>query len=123
MDAVDLWREYERATLGRKALTWSPGLRRRLLGTGGQRTDEQIAEEEVGGVFVCAFSLDDWGVIDRLNLSTEILKAIEQVPLVCSASLSSLSSSRTALPRRDRTVSGSIDEVLSDVATSRTMPV
>jgi len=33
MDAVDLWREYERATLGRKAITWSPGLRRRLLGT------------------------------------------------------------------------------------------
>jgi len=45
-----------------------------------QRTDEEIAEEEVGGVDVCAFSLDDWSLIDRLNLSTEILQAIEQAP-------------------------------------------
>jgi len=78
MDAVELWREYERATLGRKAITWTPGLRRRLLSAAEHKSDEEIVEEEVGGVDVCLFEPEHWDLIDRLNLSTAVLDAIEQ---------------------------------------------
>jgi hypothetical protein len=47
-DALDLWHEYEAATKGRRCVTWSRGLRDLV----GVRTDEEIAEDEVGGDLV-----------------------------------------------------------------------
>lgn len=47
---LKLWRQYERATKGRQALTWSAGLRDRYL-TEDERVDDdqEIAEAQVGG--------------------------------------------------------------------------
>lgn len=47
--AMHLWWEYEAATKGKRTCQWSPGLRRRLLGTDEQPTDQELAEAEVGG--------------------------------------------------------------------------
>lgn len=41
-----LWQEFERATFGRRALVWSPGLRARLLGTDEAPTDDELAASE-----------------------------------------------------------------------------
>ena len=77
-DAVLLFREFEQASHGRKALTWTPGLRRRLLGTPRQLTDEEIVEEEVGGVDVAVFTPEHWRSIAQVDgLITEILAAAE----------------------------------------------
>lgn len=46
-DALDRWHEWERASKGRRQLTWARGLRN-LLGLGAEATDEEIAEEELG---------------------------------------------------------------------------
>ena len=44
------WREYEQATRGRRALTWSRGLK--VLYAIGEQTDEEIAAELAGGATV-----------------------------------------------------------------------
>jgi hypothetical protein len=41
-----LWREYERATFGKKAIVWSRGLRERLLGVEAEKSDEELAASE-----------------------------------------------------------------------------
>ena len=47
--AYRLWCEYEAATKGKRTNQWTPGLRRRLLGTDEQPSDQELAEAEVGG--------------------------------------------------------------------------
>ena len=42
-----LWHEFERASRGRRQMTWSKGLRD-LLGLNDERTDESVAEDEIG---------------------------------------------------------------------------
>lgn len=49
-----LWREYEEATAGRKLMTWSPGLKRELLGVRPELTDEELAEAAPVGAEVLA---------------------------------------------------------------------
>jgi len=46
-DDLDLWREWERGSKGRRQLTWSTGLRA-LLVTADELTDEQLAAAELG---------------------------------------------------------------------------
>jgi hypothetical protein len=41
-----LWQEYERATFGKRAIVWSAGLRRRLLGEEVEESDEALASSE-----------------------------------------------------------------------------
>lgn len=41
-----LWREYEEATVGKRALRWSPGLRARLLGVEDETSDVELASSE-----------------------------------------------------------------------------
>jgi hypothetical protein len=59
-DAEDLalWHEYERATKGHQAITWSKGLRK-LLETP-ERTDEEIAAEEIGGDVIALIEPRAW---------------------------------------------------------------
>jgi hypothetical protein len=59
-----VWREYERATKERQAITWSKGLRQLLAVT--ERTDEQIAAEEIGGDDLAVIPSDDWRQIVRI---------------------------------------------------------
>lgn len=63
-DDLDLWNEYELALRGKRALTFSRGLRDRL-GIGAEATDEQIAEAEVGDRFDTGFYVTDWAPIAR----------------------------------------------------------
>lgn len=46
-DGLDLWQEWERSSKGRRQVTWAQGFRQRL-GLLTERTDEQIAAEEMG---------------------------------------------------------------------------
>jgi hypothetical protein len=46
-DDLDLWSEWERASYGRRQLTWSTGFRE-FLGLGQEATDEEVAAEEAG---------------------------------------------------------------------------
>jgi hypothetical protein len=53
-----LWHEYERATKGHQAITWSKGLRGLLAAP--ERTDEEIAAEEVGGEVLVIIDAAMW---------------------------------------------------------------
>jgi hypothetical protein len=75
---LPLWLEYEKATKGHQAITWSAGLRKRLLAEVPERTDEDLAAEEVGGDVVLEFTPDAWREVTRnLGLVTMLLEAFE----------------------------------------------
>ena len=57
-DDLALWRVYERATRGHQAITWSKGLRALLAAP--ERTDEELAAEEVGGEIIVRIPPDIW---------------------------------------------------------------
>jgi hypothetical protein len=76
---LPLWLEYERATRGHQCITWSKGLRRLLLGVEPERSDEEVAAEEVGGDLVMEISRPAWRAITRnLGLETRLLEAFER---------------------------------------------
>lgn len=54
-----LWREYETATRGVKAIRWSNGLRA-AVDLGAELTDEQIVMEEIGGAVLHEFTPPAW---------------------------------------------------------------
>lgn len=75
-DALDLWNEYERATKGKRALTFSRGLRD-LLGVGREATDEEIADAEVGDADDTGFYVTDWApVAAQPALGAGLLNAV-----------------------------------------------
>ncbi|MCU1592555.1 MAG: phiB5 09 [Frankiales bacterium] len=63
-DYLDLWREWERGSKGRRQMTWSLGLRD-YLDLGSEKTDEEIAEEEIGGAAVVEIDASDWHRLAR----------------------------------------------------------
>jgi hypothetical protein len=63
-DALDLWHEYEKASKGKRALTYSRGLRRRF-GLDVEATDEEIAAAEVGTKDDALFEVTDWSPVRR----------------------------------------------------------
>lgn len=54
VDDLELWWEYEKATAGRSAIRWSPGLWAKLMPDVDDATDEEIAAEELEGSTVFA---------------------------------------------------------------------
>ena len=77
-DADDLarWHEYESAMRGKRALTYSRGLRS-TLGLGTEATDEEIAENEVGDAADTGFVVEDWAPIwRRAELGAGLLAAV-----------------------------------------------
>lgn len=58
-DDLELWEEWEKASKGKRALTWSHGLRARL-GLDVEATDEEIAATEVGTRQDTGFIITDW---------------------------------------------------------------
>ena len=62
VDLLDLWHEYERASKGRRQVTWSRGLRD-LLEVGVEQSDEQIAAEEVGTVDLLRLDRHAWSLV------------------------------------------------------------
>lgn len=61
-DDLELWEEWEKASKGKRALTWSRGLRARV-GLDVEATDEEIAETEVGSEADTGFIITDWAPI------------------------------------------------------------
>jgi hypothetical protein len=64
LEEIKLWRDYEKATKGHQAITWSKGLHQ-LLATE-DRTDEEIAAEEVGGEVIALIDTDVWRQVVRV---------------------------------------------------------
>lgn len=66
-DSADLWWEFERASKGRRQLTWSQGLRRHLGIGDVEKSDEEIAAEEVGSEVddLVRITKDGWRVVLR----------------------------------------------------------
>ena len=56
MELLDLWREYEKETFGKSVIRFTKGLRARLLPHEAEKTDEELAAQEVGGVDVVRFA-------------------------------------------------------------------
>lgn len=56
--AGELWREWETTSLGRRALTWSQGLRERLQ-LDQEADDEELADDQAGDV-VAVWRREDW---------------------------------------------------------------
>jgi hypothetical protein len=71
---LDLWHEWEAASKGRRQLTWSTGLRD-FLALGEELTDEQIAEDDLGGDVIVELSAGQWVVVR--GRSAELLAAAE----------------------------------------------
>jgi hypothetical protein len=63
-DALDLWREYEKASKGKRALTYSRGLRK-SFGLDVEATDEEVAAAEVGTKDDSLFQVTDWEPVRR----------------------------------------------------------
>jgi len=77
-DALDLWREWERGSKGKRALTWSRGLRK-LAGLDREAADEEIAEAEVGTAADAGFVITDWSPVrESPRLGGELLSAIKR---------------------------------------------
>lgn len=75
---LPLWHEYEKATKRHQAITWSKGLRKLLLDAEPERSDEEIAAEEVGGDAVLEISPRAWWVVTlHLGLGPRLLEAFE----------------------------------------------
>lgn len=76
MDDLDLWNDYEVATKGKRALTFSRGLRD-LVGLGKEASDEDIADAEVGDADDTGFRVLDWSpVASRPELGAGLLNAV-----------------------------------------------
>ena len=58
-DDYDIWREYEQVSAGRRALTWSHGLRQ-WANIGKEQTDEEIAAQGAGDTAIAAFPPAAW---------------------------------------------------------------
>lgn len=76
MDDLELWTEYEKALKGKRALTYSRGLRD-LVGLGTEATDEEIADAEVGDKHDTGFWVSDWSPIRaHAQLGAGLLNAV-----------------------------------------------
>ena len=62
VDLLDRWHEYERASKGRRQVTWSRGLRD-LLELEPEKSDEQVAAEEVGTVDLLRLDRFAWRMV------------------------------------------------------------
>lgn len=78
---LDLWEEYERASKGRRALVWSPGLRDLLKIE--EVSDEDIAEESIGDEDDVLFVVADWSPIAaNPRLGGQLLAAVQHGGMV-----------------------------------------
>lgn len=73
-----LWREYEHATHRRRALTWSRGLRDRLLPDRDALEDEQLAAAAEGVEVVGTLDSLDFHAVKRAGLLLVLLQAVER---------------------------------------------
>lgn len=72
----DLWAEWERASKGRRQITWSHGLRD-LLTTEPELTDQELADAEMDGQVEAVIDRDTWGHIVTAEAQLPLLVAFE----------------------------------------------
>lgn len=77
-DDLDLWHEYERASKGRRQLTWSKGLRARLVLPLDPMTDEEIVAVDLGGVVVMVLAAETYRWLDVYRQSALFLEVVEE---------------------------------------------
>jgi hypothetical protein len=79
-----LWLEYEQATFGRRAIVWSPGLRRRLTGIEQEATDESLAASEGLDLTLlrALVPTDVWNRLVANGTDAALLNEIEDVAAV-----------------------------------------
>jgi hypothetical protein len=76
-DALDLWHAWETGSKGKRALTWSRGLRARV-GLDVEASDEDLAAAEVGTKADTGFVVVDWSPVKRLPvLGAQLLAAVD----------------------------------------------
>lgn len=81
MDAVPIFNEYEQGTFKRQAITWSKGLRKQLLPPDEvkEKTDEEIAAEEIGGDKLVLLPADSLRAMRRVpGLQAHLLDVVER---------------------------------------------
>jgi len=77
-----LWHEYEKATKGKQAIAWSKGLRKLLL-TEPEKTDEEVAAQEVGGEVIAVIPVPVWKKIVRIpGIPSSLLDAAEKSGII-----------------------------------------
>lgn len=75
-DDLALWHEYEAATMGRRAITWSRGLKDRYRIEDVE--DQELADAEVGGQLVAVIPAELWRHVRRVRgLRRRLLEAAE----------------------------------------------
>ena len=78
VEDLALWHEYETATKGHQAITWSKGLRA-IFGAEQERTDEELAAEEVGGEDLAVIPAEVWAEIVKIpGLDAALLDVAER---------------------------------------------
>lgn len=78
-DDLDAWHEYERGSKGRRQITWSHGLRARLLPAAPvvPLTDQELADQDHDGDVVVELNADLWAVIVARRADWRLLAAFE----------------------------------------------
>jgi hypothetical protein len=78
MELLDLYHEYERETFGRSVIRFTKGLRARLLLQETEKTDEELAALQVGGLDVVRFAGFFYRKIARVpGLEGKVLTALD----------------------------------------------
>jgi hypothetical protein len=86
MALLELWHEFERETIGRSVIRFTKGLRARLLAGEAEKTDEELAALEVGGVDVVRFAGWFYRKIARVpGLEGKVLRALDTGGLMVKA--------------------------------------
>lgn len=78
-DDLDRWHEWEKASTGRRMLTWSAGLRDLLLPEV-EQDDQELAEAELGGQVELVIPNESWKQIIRDRTNCELLEVAETGP-------------------------------------------
>jgi hypothetical protein len=76
VDDLALWHEWEQGSRNRRQMTWSLGLRDRLE-VGQELTDEEIAEQQLGGEDLVLIEPKGWRRAVALRLHAQLLDAAE----------------------------------------------
>lgn len=78
-DDADLWAEWVKVSRGRRQLVWSNGLAELAkIADEAEKTDEEIAAEEIGSEDLFHLPNETWAAIRRTPIRFDLLEAIEK---------------------------------------------
>jgi hypothetical protein len=98
-----LWREWERTSRGRRALTWSQGLRDELVSEPERSDDDIAAEHDDDRIVVALLPVSTWRELrDRRGAPCELLALAEAAGLAGAADAIDAGLARLGLPAANR---------------------